>query len=179
MTEESTPSSPQDPSDSAEEILAQAKLKEAEAALITAKTPLWDRVMIRGVLPIALAIVGPWAAMTFSESQIEQRKQGQHIEALEELLQQARSDAEDRRRELMTMSNMVTRLDATLKTALIQMTVARIVKEEEEEAKPVALTRMDVGRDVAAQVSLPGLEEEEVRQIAEQQYDRMMEAKRK
>jgi hypothetical protein len=69
------------------------------------------------------------------------------------------------------MSKMVTRLDETLKTALVQMAVSRLVSDRGD------ITERDVVRDVSAQVQLPGLEEADLKRLATQQYERMMEAK--
>lgn len=184
MPEKSTTDTHEDPSESAELILAKAKLKEAEAALATAKTPLIDKLIIRGVLPIALAIVGPWAALTFSE-------QSADLSELNKLYVQEKADAEERKKqsaewrdrmsriederaaELQAMKNMVTRLDATLRLALIQMAVARTLAEEGE-----GTPREEVLRRVQEQVSLPEMPDAEFQRLTEQSLDRMLEQRR-
>lgn len=184
MTDETPADTPEELSESAELILAKAKLKEAEAALATAKTPLIDKLIIRGVLPIALAIVGPWAALTFSE-------QGQDLSTLQKLVAEEKADAEERKKrsaewrermsrieeeraaELQAMSNMVSRLDATLRLSLIQMAVARTLAEEGE-----STPREEVLRRVQEQVSLPEVPDAEFQRLAEQSLDRMLEQRK-
>lgn len=185
MPEESTPDTPEELSESAELILAKAKLKEAEAALETARTPFVDKLILRGVLPIALAIVGPWAALTFSE-------QGADLGELKKITEQEKSDAEERKKqsaawrermsrlederaaELQAMKNMVSRLDATLRLSLVQMAVARTLAEEGEEAP-----REEVLRRVQEQISLPEVSDEELQRLTEQSLDRMLEQKKR
>jgi hypothetical protein len=186
-------------SDDADVIEARAKLLEAQATLTKASTPLFDKIVIRGLIPIALAIVGPWALLKFDASQVEQKKQGEVIlkqgevlVKLEKLLSGAKAEAkarqtrsaswrirmgkleQERAAELQAMSTMVCRLDDTLKAALIQMAVARLL------GRSKAPGREEVLRDVATQIKLPGHSgEREVRKIAGQTYDRLMKAKKK
>jgi len=185
-------------SDDADVIEARAKLLEAQATLITASTPLWDKIVLRGVLPLALAVVGPWALWRFDASQVEQKKQGETIAALSTLLGAAKEEAAARKQrsndwrnrmkkieeakaiELASMSAMVIRLDSTLKTALIQMTVARIMNKPTPprmgpNARSINLpSRGEVIRNATEQLKLPGLDDAEVKNIAGEQYDRLM-----
>jgi hypothetical protein len=216
MPDNSTPDQPHQPaatpvppdveklaeSDDAALVSARAELLEAQAALVKANSSPWDKLMIRFVLPIALAIVGPWAAYTFSvEAQEAKAKAEEGIKEvgeLQTLLKQQKENAdrqrerfreieEEKAAELTAMSNMVTRLDNTLKLALVQMAVAQMLAKAPSTPKtmpgvnPVPLApreipdRETVIRDVAAQVQLPGLDEDEVERLAGQQYDRIME----
>ena len=214
MTEEATQESTQQPSTSGhlpdvenladsedpELIEARAKLLEAQAKLTKASTPLFDKIVIRGVLPIALALVGPWAAQTYEKSQIEQAKQGETFTALEKLLEEQRESAKGRRArfqqieeakavELAAMAAMVTRLDETLKYSLIQMAVAQALAKVEPVgetpsmepdlmpgAKPVP-SREGVTRGVAEQIRLPGVTDVEIRRIASESYDKVLRTK--
>lgn len=167
-------------------IAARAQLLEAQAKLTKASNHWLDRLMLRFVLPIALAVVGPWAAYTFSVDAQEAKEKASEVQdtvvELEELLHQQKKEfkarsalfreiEEQKAAELAAMSKMVTRLDETLKTALVQMAVSRLVSDRGD------ITERDVVRDVSAQVQLPGLEEADLKRLATQQYERMMEAK--
>jgi hypothetical protein len=173
-------------SDDADVIAARAQLLEAQAKLTKASNHWLDRLMLRFVLPIALAVVGPWAAYTFSVDAQEAKEKASEVQdtvvELEELLHQQKKEfkarsalfreiEEQKAAELAAMSKMVTRLDETLKTALVQMAVSRLVSDRGD------ITERDVVRDVSAQVQLPGLEEADLKRLATQQYERMMEAK--
>jgi hypothetical protein len=184
-------------SEDADVIMARAKLLEAQAALVKASTPLLDKIIIRGLLPLALAVVGPWALWKFDKSQVEQKKQGETIVALQSLLGDAKGEAAARQKrssawrvrmkqieeekavELASMSAMVIRLDSTLKTALIQMTVSRIMSEPTTRSGPNARSinlpvRGEVIRDATEQLKIPGLDDAEIKKIASDQYDRLM-----
>jgi len=204
MTEESTPnadrlhSEAEDPS----VILAHASLVEAQAKLAKASTPLLDKLILRGIIPIALAVVGPWALWKFDKAQTEQEKQGETITALQDLLKTSQEDQADRQArsvvwqarmkvleeekavELIAMTSMVSRLDDMLKTALVQMALARVMGPTAgapmgTQPLPVAApNRASILADVAAQVQLPGLAPEEVERIAGQQYDRLHERRK-
>jgi len=142
--------------------------------------------------------VGPWALWKFDASQAEQKKQGETIVALQSLLNGAQEEAtarkkrsndwrirmkqieEEKAAELASMSAMVIRLDSTLKTALIQMTVARIMHEPEPRRmgpNARSIKRPDRGeviRDATEQLKIPGMDDAEVTRIASDQYDRLM-----
>jgi hypothetical protein len=187
-------------SEDAELVEARAKLLEAQAELTRASVPLFDKLVIRGVLPIAIAIVGPWALWKFDASQVEQKKQGQTITALQKLLEAEREDAkarqarsivwrarmkvleEEKAIELVAMSTMVCRLDDMLKVALIQAAVSRVIGLEVADpggTAPSMPTREVVVRDAREQVQVPGLDPLEIDRIAGQQYDRMAKNRRK
>ena len=187
-------------SDNPDVILAQARLLEAKAVLAKASTPLLDKVILRGLLPIALAIVGPWALLKFDASQVEQEKQGKVIVELQDLLKEERKDAEDRQvrsaawqarmktieeekaAELTAMSTMVVRLDDMLKTALVQMAVSRAlgpIPRGPNGAPTVLPSREVVVQETMEQINLPGLEDADLKRMAEQQYDRIAEQRRK
>ncbi|KKL25599.1 hypothetical protein LCGC14_2403680 [marine sediment metagenome] len=172
-------------SDDPKLIAARAKLLEAQANLAKASRPLFDKIVLRGIIPIALLIVGPWALWKFDDAQTEQKKQGEVIVKLEKLLSDAKDETkarqarsikwrvrmgeleEERAAELAAMSFMVNRLDNTMKMALVHMTVAQLLSSEEERG------RKEVMSDVAAQIRLPE-GTEEVKRLAGQAYDRMM-----
>jgi hypothetical protein len=189
-------------SDDSEVIEARAKLLEAQAKLAKARTPLFDKIVLRGVIPIALAIITPWAIYKFDKATTEQEKQGQTITELQTLLTNAKKEAaarqsrsaqwrermkkieQDRTAELQAMSGMVERLDNTMKTALIHMTVAQLLAKTERRAvstfsgrAPGAITpsRKEVMSNVAAQIQLPGMDREEIEEIAGETYDRVQE----
>jgi hypothetical protein len=194
---ESTPLSPQDPStpdlekladsDDPAVISARADLLEAQAKLSKAQSSWWEKLVVRFILPIALAIVGPWAAWTFSvEAQAAREKAEEGIKEVGELralLDQQREEMERRRvmfqrieedkaAELAAMSTIVNRLDSTLKLALIQMAVAQALAERGETSPP---EREAVMRQVVEQVTLPEVPEDELKRIAGQSYDRILE----
>jgi hypothetical protein len=168
-------------SSDAETLRAEAEVLKAEAELAKAKLPLVDRLIMRGVIPIALAIVGPWAAMTFSEAKAEWKTQRDIIVGLKEHLKDYQKESEDwqqrmahleqeRAEELVAMTNMVNRLDHTLKMALIQLAVTQRLKGASG-VRP--LSRSEVTGNVAAQLKLPGMTEEDVQQVAEEEFDRI------
>ena len=209
MADESTPNTPEPEvgdapenlaeSDDPEVLAARAKVLEAQAKLAKANIPLFEKIVLRGVIPIALAIITPWALWTFSESQAEQKKQGETITRLEGLLNSAQEEAEARRErsaawrermnkieeeraaELASMSAMVVRLDNLLKLLLVRDAVSRRVRPEPTTTRPGVEPdpiqrlpeRADVIRDVQRQ--LPDLDEEDVRRIAGEQFDRLLE----
>ena len=174
MSEESIPVTPDQPADAAAPtdvenladsedaavLSARAQLLTAQAALTKASTPLWDKIIIRGILPLALAVVGPWALLKFDASQVEQVKQGKELTELRDtttdlkaLLKAAKEEAAARQKrsvewkermkqiddakavELTAMVSMVGRLDDMLKVALIQQAVARLVATVEPDAE--------------------------------------------
>jgi hypothetical protein len=173
-------------SDDPEVLEARAKLLEAQAKLTKASVPLLDKLILRGIIPIALAIVGPWALWKFDKAQTEQVRQGAVIVELQELLEDAKSEAaarqarsalwrtrmgeieEEKATELAAMSAMVCRLDDMLKLSLVQTAVNTTVGDTSTPS-----SRGDVIRDV--QTQLPSLKEDEVQRLAGQQYDRIME----
>lgn len=194
-------------SDDPDVITARAKLLEAQAKLAKATIPLFDKIVLRGLLPIALAIVGPWALWKFDKATTEQEKQGVTITQLEELLESATKEAAERKKrnvewrdrmktledsravELTAMSHMVCRLDDTLKLALVQMAVTSVIAEGEKSevrgtsptspTPRVAFTRKQAIQNVAEQIQLPGVEKAEVERLAARQYDRVMEQRQR
>lgn len=206
MTDESTPKQPESDaeesplevaekladSDDPEVLEARTELLKAQTKLTKASIPLFEKIVLRGVIPIALAIITPWALWTFDAAQTEQKKQGETITQLEELLQTAQEEAaarrermarveEERAAELASMSAMVVRLDNLLKLILVRDAVSRQIREVRDkprpgvEPDPIAplRARADVIRDVQRQ--LPDLDEEDVRRLAGQQFDRIQE----
>jgi hypothetical protein len=180
MSEESTPQQPsfaQSPadmpdienladSDDAAVIEARAKLLKASASLRKASVPLLDRVILRGLLPLALAIVGPWAIWNFDS---EQSKQGEVIVKMEKLLKDEKTTRQAREKELHAMSDMVCRLDDTLKAAMVQMAVAQSLASNS--------SREAVVEDVTGQMALPNLKPSVLRKMAGESYDRMSKRK--
>ena len=187
-------------SDDANVILARAKLLEAQAPLTTASTPLLDKVIIRGLLPIALAIVGPWALWKFDASQTEQKKQGEVIVQLQTFLEGAQKETasrkarsvrwqarmakidEEKAAELTAMTTMVSRLDDMLKIALIQQAVLRLLDTKPRGpsgAAPQPASRARVIRETTEQVQLPGVAPADLEKLAGEQYDKILEQRRK
>jgi len=186
-----------------EQIKAEAALLEAQAAFAKAKTPFWDKLILRGVVPIALAVVGPWALYQFNAEAAKNEKARENIaeqvevtKELKGLLATATAEREERledakewrgrmnqiekRRavELQAMVSMVNRLDDTLKTALIQMAVSRLISQST--SSPLSSpqdfpTRGEVVEEIHAEIQLPGANEEEVERLAGEAYDRMLE----
>jgi hypothetical protein len=199
----------------AELVLAKAELQKAEAATLAAeaklekaKAPLLDKLILRGLIPLALAIVGPWAVWTFSANAQKANEKADKVQEtvveLQELLSEAQAEAARRRErfeaierqkasELAAMGAMVTRLDDTLKAALVQMEVARLMREEEEGfasrgaggIMPLApmgeppfelpMVREKIADNVAAQMAMPGFEPDQVKARAMEAYDRIVE----
>lgn len=183
-------------SDDPEVLKGRAKVLEAEAKVAKARTPLLDKIILRGLIPIALAIVGPWALWKFDKAQSEQTRQGEVITQLQDLLKaeqdreatrRERSAAwrermsrieEERAAELASMSSMVIRLDNLLKLALVRMAVAEAIGQQPRGPAgvlPMSPTRDRVVQDAAAQIQLPGMDQEEFERLAGEQYDRIME----
>ena len=154
-------------SDDADVIASRAKLIEAQAKLTKASTPLLDKFVLRGLIPLALAIVGPWALWEFNT---EQAKQGEVIVKLEGLLEQEKTARKAREKELHAMSEMVCRLDDTLKAALVQMAVAQALAADEME-------REEAVENIAEQMAFPNIDERAVRKLAGESYDRLSKRK--
>ena len=141
--------------DSAEaEILgAKAEVLEAEAKLIKAKTeqakakqPLIDRIIMRGLIPVALTIVGPWALYAFNADNEKTHEQVAEVEDvvedLTELLGQAVAEREERTRysqredearaaELTALAVMVTRLRDTLRMMTVRQALRDVLDSDE------------------------------------------------
>ena len=125
---------------------ALTELIEAKKELQVAKRPFFDRVVMTGLIPFALIIAGPFATYYFAnraeegigevkKGNEENAKLGQLVADLEATLKGAevKIGEMDRARaeELIKMEKMVRALDDTMKNALIQMTVARIMAERD------------------------------------------------
>jgi hypothetical protein len=172
-------------SDDPEVLKARAKVLAAEAKLQKAKQPLFDKIVLRGLIPIALAIVGPWALWKFDKAQVEQQRQGTIIVQLQDLLEKSREEGtrhqEQRAVELASMSNMVIRLDNLLKLALVRMAVSEAIGQQPRgpsgvlPMQPMPPARNQVVQDAAQQIQLPGVDQEEFERLAGEQYDRIME----
>lgn len=126
----------------AELLEAQADVLEAKAKLVTARQPLIDRIIMRGLIPIALAVVGPWALWTFNEDNIKTQRQVAGIETVVEDLtdllaqavaeREARVDAVQRAEiaratELHSLSTMVSRLRDAMRDMAIRQAVRDLV----------------------------------------------------
>jgi hypothetical protein len=141
--------------------------------------------VLRGLIPIALAIVGPWALWKFDKAQVEQQRQGTIIVQLQDLLEKSREEGtrhqEQRAVELASMSNMVIRLDNLLKLALVRMAVSEAIGQQPRgpsgvlPMQPMPPARNQVVQDAAQQIQLPGVDQEEFERLAGEQYDRIME----
>jgi len=166
MSDESakTPSVPSvDSSDDIEKLsaeaaltLARAKLSEADAKLTKAKAPLIDRLIMRGLIPVALALVGPWAIYKFSTESQETREavvaQAQQLDAQKEVVGDlkkllndavsyrdttAKTDAEWRERmrsleerkaaEITALSAVVVRLEQALKMTMLRLAMESVI----------------------------------------------------
>ncbi len=187
----------------AELAKAKAELVEAQTAARKAQTPLLDKLILRGLIPVALAIVGPWAAWKFSadayaakqsaaEAVESQETTQRTVNALQDLLEAQKAAEEtarwtraevDRQKaeELATMRAMVSRLSNTLKVALIQMAVAREMSDNKTVAAlPTATppSREDVIDRVTMQMALPDVDESEIEKMAGDAYDAILSKKR-
>jgi len=188
-------------SNDAKVIEARAHFLKAQATLAKANQPLFDKIVLRGLIPVVLALVTPWALWTFSEAKEEQTKQGAVITKLEKLLfdakvrdsNQQEQSAQWRARmgeieaaraaELKSMADMVNRLDSTMKTALVYMAVARLLAENPQSSLPsfqprilpATPSRQEVMSNVAAQIQIPGTKPDEIKDLAGEAYDRLME----
>lgn len=166
---------------------AQAKLKSAEALLKSNSSSLWEKIVVRGVIPIALLVAGPMATFYFSnglqEAQTEVRAVAESAEKLEDLVQAQEAEAstmrarfqeieEQKAVELKAMSTVVRRLDQTLRASMVQLTVMQIITEQANESNDGMPMRDDVLKQAAQQISIPGIDEEEVTRIADQTYNR-------
>jgi len=170
---------------------------DVEVKLIEAKRPFWDRLITSGLLPIALLIVGPACTYYFASranegltavnrSNTEVSELKQVVTDLSNTLQRAdrrlKEMDEERAAELRAMHALSERLDRTVQSALIQMAVFRIMGERRVgllgpsgslPSSPVRPGRAEVLRAVMEQVALPGLDRDEVFQMAESAYDRI------
>ena len=175
-------------SDDPEVLKARAKVLEANVKLAKANIPLFEKIVLRGVIPIALTIITPWALWTFSEARSEQKAQGETITQLQTLLTTAQEEDVARRErmdrveegravELASMTAMVVRLDNLLKLVLVRSAVSRRMPSSVEPPIHRVFTRVDVIRDVQQQ--LPDLDEAEVGRLAGQQFDKIMEQRQK
>jgi len=164
-------------SDSAEVLEAKAKLTHARVEWIKAKAPLYDKIILRGVIPLVLTIAGPWAGYVFKS---EQAKQSETITALQQLLENAKKEAADRQTrmnkleeekaaELSAMSAMVIRLGHLLNAALVQQRVSDSIKGGASKAETV--------RAVTEQMRGLGsvVDPETIEDLAGEQYDSIME----
>jgi len=138
---------------------AEAELIEAKTKLAKAKTPLVDKIILRGLIPIALAIVGPWALWKFdTDNQVTREavvKQGETLTKQAELtaeLQQIVTSAEtfrakrereeiewrkrmhklekEKSEEISELASMVTSLDRALKMALLGLAIERSIQAD-------------------------------------------------
>lgn len=128
MVDEATPSEqPKKPEkddklDSKEEIVAKTELVKAEKELIEVRHSLFDRIIMRGAIPLALIVAGPITTYYFSQRADdgiqEVRKIGDSIEKLDTLIDtiktaSARND-EARAAELIALRRVVSSLQWNL-----------------------------------------------------------------
>lgn len=166
-------------------IEAQARLRQAEAMFAQHSTSLWEKIVVRGIIPIALLIVGPMATAYFSnevqQAKTEVREVAATAAALGSLVKAQETEAEQYRQrfqeleaqkaaELDEMSSVVTRLDKTLRASMIQLAVMQIINEQSTGGN--IPTEQEVLRQVADQVELPGVDEREISKIAAQTFQR-------
>jgi hypothetical protein len=140
-------------------IEAEAKRKKAEATLAKARTPLVDKLIVRGLIPIALAIVGPWALWKFNtdvqdtkDQVTAQAKQLDDQKAVVGDLKKLRNDAivyrqasskkesawrermkkleEGKAAEMAALAAMVTKLDEALKMSLLWQAMERAIQQD-------------------------------------------------
>ena len=118
---ESPKSAPRD-DDSKEEILAKTELVKAEKELIEIRHGILDRLIMRGVIPVALIVAGPITTYYFSQRAndgIEEvRKIGESVSALDEVIDGAKAAAarhdEGRATELIALRRIVSSLQWNL-----------------------------------------------------------------
>lgn len=108
--------------DSTDELEARAKLLEAEAKLTMARYGFVDRIVMRGVIPIALAIAAPIATFYFSQRAEtglqEVRNVGDSIKQLDQMIDRISKAAERhdgaRAQELDALKKLVSSLQWTI-----------------------------------------------------------------
>jgi len=126
---------------------ARANLIKAETAGAKAQQPLIDRIIMRGLIPVALTVVGPWALYVFNADNEKTHAQVAEVESvvadLGDLLAQATQEREARTEiaqraeiaraaELHALSEMVVRLQAALR----QLSVRQAVRDALRVAPP-------------------------------------------
>lgn len=182
-------------SDDPEVLRARTELLKAQTSLTKASIPLFEKIVLRGVIPIALAVIGPWALWKFDKAEVEQKRQGEIIVQLQGLLKDAQKESEARKQrstawrermskieeeraaELAAMTAMVVRLDGLLKLVLVRDAVSRSLAPGANGGIADKPTRADVIRDAKKQ--LPDLAEDDVQRLAGEQFDRIMEQRKK
>lgn len=162
-------------------ISAWAELLGANAKLSKAQQPLFDKIVLRGLIPIALAVITPWALWKFDKAEDAAK------EARSEVMQKAKEDRKARREamvrwrermktleaqraaEVRAMTTLVERLDSTLKLSLIQMAVMRAARQQEVEwrgstkrGQPLRLDHDRLRRDVMRQIRFPGAKKAQI-----------------
>lgn len=163
-------------SDDPELVEARAKLLKAQAGLLKANTPLYDKLVIRGLIPIALAIVAPWATWTFSEKTDRAISKTEELQKSLETQREYLTELEARKaQELAAMSRMVNRLDATMKASLIQMAVMQTIAEamDEEDEFDDLPTQDEIVEEMQRQMAIPGFDPQEVENLTRDAYNRM------
>ena len=183
----------------AEQKKAEAEVLEAQAKLHKAQQPLIDKIILRGVIPIALAVIGPWALWKFNRAEEKREEQGKVVLELRNLLDKAIEERrqrvaentkwrerlakieESRAVELKSMSTMVQRLDEVVKVGVIQMAIMQAIRAQEDEraAGAGAARRHEVKidpkrlrRDVTTQVRLPGVKRKLISEEIRRALDR-------
>lgn len=108
--------------DSSAEIEAKTNLLKAEKALVEARQGFLDRVVMRGVIPLALGVAAPAATYYFSrradDGIAEVRRIGESIGRLDEVIEGAKRAADrvnqERAAELLALRKVVASLQWTL-----------------------------------------------------------------
>ena len=163
---------------------ARAKLLREYTKAQKSQSSTFDKFVIRVLVPIALAVIAPWATWQFSHRADEvEAKVVTEASQLREALDEQRKAMEGRRErlqlierqkaeELAAMSAMVTRLDSTLKMALIQMAVVRAFSESDDDWGG-ELDRDEVIEDIQAQMAMPNVDPQEIGDLVGESYDRI------
>lgn len=124
--------------DSAEEIEAKAHLIEAEKALIEARLGFWDRLIMRGVIPVALIVAGPATTYYFSQRADrgveEVRRVADSVRQLDEVVEGAKKAAaqaeEARAQELLALRRIVSSLQWTIVVQQVREAVRTSGRQE-------------------------------------------------
>jgi hypothetical protein len=171
-------------------VEARAALIKAQTALENARAPLVDKLILRGLIPIALAIIGPWALWQFQSTEEKVKQQAALVKELHDLVEKESEDQkrrearelklqekeqrieEERAAEIATLSAMVIRLDSTLRVFVIQSALSRELLNNGRVIPPAGAKRDKLVKEIAKQLSLPGVGNEEVERLIYQALDK-------
>lgn len=182
-----------------EVLEARAEVIKWRAKLAKAKQPLIDRLIMRGLIPIALAVVGPWALYTWNEDTVKTQAQVAEVEGVVGELQallaeaiEARAEREEmtkrndeaRAVELHALATMVSRLGETIRRLTVRTAVREAVRDGVGTAParvvPMSMDfeRARVVEEALIQFQESGIDDQEMdelREIARHAYDQWQE----